>query len=216
MAIVVLAALLAVACEVAGADENQRLPKIGQVFGSNPSASKAYDQAFRDGLRELGYVEGKNVILLPRYANGDSSRFPALFAELLALEVNVLVITPTAAQAAKAATNAVPIVLPSSGDPVKEGLAESLSHPGRNITGHSANMVDSDSKRLELALEAVPHLKRLGVVMEMRWGLVSIGLLTMLVCGASFAMPLRWRRPSPSMARSTGCSRAARAAAMRR
>jgi hypothetical protein len=124
MAIIVLSALFAVACEVVDADENQRLPKIGQVFGSNPSASKAYDQAFRDGLGELGYVEGKNVILLPRYANGDSSRFPAIFAELLALDVNVLVITPTAAQAAKLRrtqyrSSSPPLEIPSKRDLLK-------------------------------------------------------------------------------------------------
>lgn len=163
---IIAGAVLAVGCGLSGADEPRNIPKIGQVFGSNPSASKPYDQVFRDGLRDLGYIEGKNVVFLARYANGDSTRFPAILAELVALDVDVLVITPTAGQAAKAATRTIPIVLPSVGDPVREGLVASLAHPGGNITGQSANMADSEPKRLELTVEAMPGLKRLGVMLE--------------------------------------------------
>jgi putative ABC transport system substrate-binding protein len=148
------------------AAEDSRLPTIGEVFGSNPSASKPYDQAFRDGLRDLGYVDGKNVRILARYADGDSTRFPAILAELVALRVDILVVTPTAAHVAKTATSAIPIVIPSHSDPVKAGLAASLAHPGGNITGLSAALLDTEPKRLELALEVVPGLKRLGVLFE--------------------------------------------------
>ena len=163
---IIVGAILAVHCGLSDADERRNLRKIGQVFGSTPDASKPYDQAFRSGLSDLGYVEGKNVVFLPRYASGDSTRFPAILAELVALKVDVLVITPTAGRAAKAATRTIPIVLPSSGDPVRDGLVASLAHPGGNITGQSANLFDTDQKRLELAIEAMPGLTRLGVVVE--------------------------------------------------
>jgi putative tryptophan/tyrosine transport system substrate-binding protein len=129
------------------AEETRELPKIGELYGSNPSASKPYDDAFRSALRELGYIEGRNVIVLPRYANGNNARFPDLLAELLALDVDVLVVTPTAAQAAKQATKTVPIVLPSSADPVREGFAASLARPGGNITGLSSAAPETDQKR---------------------------------------------------------------------
>src|SRR4051812_10876377 len=101
---------MAMSCALFAAEEPRNPPTIGQVFGSNPSASKPYDQAFRDGLRDLGYVEGRNVRLLTRYANGDSARFPAIFAELVGLKVDILLVTPTAGHVAKAATSTIPIV----------------------------------------------------------------------------------------------------------
>jgi putative ABC transport system substrate-binding protein len=155
------------------AEEARDFPKIGELYGSNPSASKPYADAFRAGLRELGYVEGRNVIVLPRYANGNNARFPDLLAELLALDVDVLVVTPTAGQAAKQATETVPIVLPSSGDPVKEGFAVSLARPGGNITGLSSAAPETDQKRLELAIELMPGVKRLGVLFEAAPGIAS-------------------------------------------
>jgi putative ABC transport system substrate-binding protein len=161
---IILGGLFAVSCGLSGADEPRNLPRIGQVFGSNPTASRPYDQAFRDGLGDLGYVDGKNVILVARYANGDSTRFPAILAELVALNVDMLVITPSAAHAAKAASSKIPIVLPSGGDFVKEGLVASLAHPGGNITGQTAAVADTEA--LELAIEAMPGLKRLGVMAE--------------------------------------------------
>jgi putative tryptophan/tyrosine transport system substrate-binding protein len=166
-------AWLAMTYGVSAAEEARDLPKIGELYGSNPSASKPYDDAFRTGLRELGYIEGRNVIVLPRYANGSNARFPELLAELLALDVDVLVVTPTAAHAAKQATKTVPIVLPSSGDPVKEGLVASLARPGGNITGLSSAAPETDQKRLELAIELLPSVKRLGVLFEAGPGIAS-------------------------------------------
>jgi putative ABC transport system substrate-binding protein len=160
---VVLATAVPAICR---ADESRALPRIGEVFGSNPSASKPYDQALRDGLRDLGYVDGKNVVFLPRYAEGDKARIPAILAELVALPVDVLVVTPTAAHAAKEVTTVIPIVVPSHTDPVKGGLAASYARPGGNITGLSAAMPETESKRLELAMEFMPGLKRLGLLRE--------------------------------------------------
>jgi putative ABC transport system substrate-binding protein len=169
----VVVAWLAITYGFSVAEEIRGPPKIGEIYGSNPSASKPYDDAFRTGLRELGYIEGRNVMVLPRYANGNNARFPDLLAELLALDVDVLVVTPTAAQAAKQATKTVPIVLPSSGDPVKEGFAASLARPGGNITGLSSAAPETDQKRLELAIELMPGLKRLGVLFEAAPGIAS-------------------------------------------
>ena len=101
-----------------------------------------------------------------RYAEGDKSRIPAILSELVALGVDVLVVTPTAAHAAKEATTVIPIVLPSHSDPVKGGLAASYARPGGNITGLSSAIPDTDAKRLEFAMEFMPNLKRLGLLRE--------------------------------------------------
>ncbi len=111
------------------------MPKIGQLFGTNPSIAKPYDEAFREGLRSFGYVDGNNVILLPRYAHGDPRQFPVLLTELIALNVDVLVVTGTAVPAAMEATRTIPIVCPAMTDPVRDGFVASLAHPGVNLTG---------------------------------------------------------------------------------
>ena len=163
---------------ILGADETRALPRIGQVFGSNPSASKPYEEALRDGVRELGYAEGKNVVCVRRYAEGDKSRIPAILAELVALGVDVLVVTPTAAHAAKEATTVIPIVVPSHADPVKGGLAVSYARPGGNITGLSSAIPDTEAKRLEFAMEFMPNLKRLGLLREAYPELLSAPQIT--------------------------------------
>ena len=170
---IVVSGLLTISSGLSAGEEGRKLPKIGELFGSNPSASKPYDQALRNGLRDLGYAEGKNVMILARYANGDNTRFPALLAELVALDVDVLVVTPTAAHAAKRATSRIPIILPSFGDPVKAGLVASLARPGGNITGQSAAAPETDEKLLELTMETLPGLKRLGVLFESEPGIAS-------------------------------------------
>ena len=163
---IVVSVWLATSSILGAAEEGRTLPRIGVVIGSNPSASKPYGQAFLEGLRDLGYVEGKSFVILSRYADGDNSRFPGILAELIGLNVDVLVVTPTAARPAKLATSTIPIVLPSHGDPVGHGLVASLAHPGGNITGLSSSMVETEPKRLELAMEVLPGLKRLGLMFE--------------------------------------------------
>lgn len=163
---IILTGLLAIGVGLADAEDARKLPRIGQVFGSNPIIAKPWDEAFRQGLRDLGYVEGKNVIFLPRYAHGDSARFPALLSELIALNVDVLFVANTAIPAAMQLTKTIPIVAPTMGDPVRAGFAASLAHPGGNLTGGYTLSVETDSKRLELAKEGVPGLRRAAFMFE--------------------------------------------------
>ena len=152
---------------LSSADEGQKSPKIGQVFGSNPATAKPYDDAFRDGLRKLGYVDGKNIVLLPRYAQGDVTRFPDLLTELIAEHVDVLVIANTAVYAAKRATRTIPIVVPSmGGSPVEDGIVASLAHPGGNVTGGCNPSTEQGAKVMQMAKELLPDLKRMGLLYE--------------------------------------------------
>ncbi len=121
--------------------------------------------AFPQGLRDLGYVEGKNLLLEWRFADGDVARLPALAAELAALKVDVLVaIAHSAALAGHGATTTIPIVMTTSGDPVGSGLVKSLARPGGNITGVSNLSVDVGPKRLEMLQAFVPRLSRVAMM----------------------------------------------------
>ncbi len=121
--------------------------------------------AFPQGMRDLGYVEGKNLLLEWRFADGDVGRLPALAAELAALKVDVLVaVAHSAALAAQRATTTIPIVMTTSGDPVGSGLVNSLAQPGGNITGVSVLSVDLGPKRLEMLRAFVPKLTRVAMM----------------------------------------------------
>ena len=137
------------------------VPGIG-VLGTYNSP---FWEAFRQGLRELGYVEGRTVGIEYRWAEGRSERFPGLAAELVRLKVDVIVTWGTqAAFAAKNATRTIPIVMASSGDPVGTGLVSSLARPGGNITGSSSLSLELEGKRLELLKEVVGKLSRVAVL----------------------------------------------------
>jgi putative ABC transport system substrate-binding protein len=130
---------------------------------------------FSQGLRELGYIEGRNVILETRYAEGRVERFPALAAELVKLKVDVLVATSTpGALAAKQATSTIPIVMAAVGEPVEVKLVESLAHPGGNITGLSISAPQLAAKRLDLLKQALPKLSRVTVL----WNSSNQGMQT--------------------------------------
>jgi putative ABC transport system substrate-binding protein len=162
-----LAAAIVLVSACAFADEIGKLPQIGMLLGAGPSTAKPYAEAFQDGMRALGYVEGKNVNILTRYANGDPTRHPVLLKELIALRVDVLVVTTAGVAAAKAATSVIPIVCPVFGsDPVRDGLVASLAHPGGNVTGQYPLGSETDSKRLQFAIELVPALKRAALLFE--------------------------------------------------
>ncbi len=120
-----------------------------------------------DGLRDLGYVEGKNIAIEWRYADEKFERLPALAADLAQLKVDVIVTTQaTSIRAAQSATRTIPIVFLSTGDPVANGFATSLAHPGGNITGMSNQSGDLDVKRLELLMSAAPKVKRLAEIVN--------------------------------------------------
>ncbi len=147
------------------AQQPGKIPRIGLLSPFSPSATALWHQAFRQGLRDLGWVEGKNISIEYRYAEGRSDRLPELAADLVRLKVNIIVAAVnTDALAAKNATRTIPIVVASAGDPVAIGLVASLAHPGGNITGLSQISPELAGKRLELLKEIVPKLSRVAVL----------------------------------------------------
>jgi putative ABC transport system substrate-binding protein len=122
-------------------------------------------EELRQGLRDRGYIEGKNIEIVHRYIQGNTDRMPSLVAELLEHKVDVLILaSPTAIRAAKNATRAIPIVMITNQDPVAIGLVESLARPGGNLTGVVSLTRDLSGKRLELLKEAAPKVSRVGVI----------------------------------------------------
>jgi putative ABC transport system substrate-binding protein len=129
------------------------------------SPNPARREAFRQGLRELGYVEGKNIVIEYRFAEGKPDRLPALAAELVRLKVDVIITGgPTVTRAAKEATSTIPIVMAQDPDPVGNGFVTSLARPGGNITGLATFRPEISGKRLELLREIVPKLSRVAVL----------------------------------------------------
>jgi putative tryptophan/tyrosine transport system substrate-binding protein len=156
-----LSILLFAFCVSVQAQEPKKIPRIG-VLRPGLAAAPNYE-AFRQGLRELGYVEGQNVLLEFRDGEGKAERLPDLAAELVRLKVDVIVTSSTPAiQAVKQATVTIPIVMGFSGDPVGTGLVASLAKPGGNITGLSDIGPEISGKQLELLKEAFPTISRVG------------------------------------------------------
>ena len=146
---------------VAEAQQPARIPRIGILSAASASVLTGRVEALRRRLRELGYVEGKNIVIEIRYADGKRERLPDLAAELISLKVDVIVAgAPAAILAAKKASATIPIVFAAAGDPVGDGLVSSLARPGGNITGLSNMGSDLDGKRLELLKEAFPKVAR--------------------------------------------------------
>jgi len=142
-----------------GAQPTGKVHRIGFLGNSTAALEANLVQPFRDGLHELGYVEGRDVAIEYRWAEGQYERFPALIAELIALKVEVLVTAGTpAALAVKRATTSIPLVMVAVGDPIGTGLVKSLARPGGNLTGLVSIAPDLEGKRLELLTEIVPKL----------------------------------------------------------
>jgi putative ABC transport system substrate-binding protein len=150
----------------AQAAQPARIPRIGILIGSSASSYLARVEAFRQRLRELGYVEGKNIVIEYRYAEGKLERLPDLAAQLVGLKVDVIVTTGTGVLPAKKASPTIPIVFAVAPDPVGTGLVSSLARPGGNITGLSLMWPDLNGKRLELLKEAFPKVARVAFL----WG----------------------------------------------
>ena len=145
----------------AQAQQPAKIPRIGILSPVSASFFSARVEAFRQRLRQLGYVEGKNLVIEYRYTEGKPERLPDLVAELVRLKVDVIVTTgPGTTLAAKKASATIPIVIASAADPVGTGLVSSLAQPGGNITGLSLMAPDLDGKRLELLKEAFPKVAR--------------------------------------------------------
>jgi putative tryptophan/tyrosine transport system substrate-binding protein len=160
-----LSAMLLALCLPAKAQQAARIPRIGLLSPFSPSATALWHQAFLQGLRDLGWVEGKNISIEYRYAEGRRDRLPDLVADLVRLKVDIIVTSVnTDALVAKKATRNIPVVMASAGDPVATGLVESLARPGGNITGLSQMAPEMAGKRLELLKEIVPKLSRVAVL----------------------------------------------------
>jgi len=159
------ASLLVWSVAVAGAQDGGKLPRIGFLGNSNAILEANLVGPFRDGLHDLGYTEGRNVIIEYRWAEGKYERFPELVGELIDLNVDVIVTAGTpAALAVRAATKSIPLVMVAVGDPVGTGLVASLGRPGGNATGLTSIAADLEGKRLELLREVVPELSQVSVL----------------------------------------------------
>ena len=161
-----LPTVLLLTASLVEAQQSAKVPRIGYLGGASPAAISARVEAFRQGLRELGYIEGKNIVIEWRSAEGKPERMSELAAELVRLKVD-LIVSPGGApttRAAKEATVTIPIVMAQDGDPVGSGFVASLARPGGNITGLSSLTADLSGKRLELLKEILPKLSRLAVL----------------------------------------------------
>jgi len=158
----VIALALVVAGAVVQAQQPTKIPRIGYLGGAAPVSARR--EAFRQGLRDLGYVEGKNIIIEWRSGEGKADRVPGLAAELVRLKVEVIVTDGSGStRSAKQATSTIPIVMAQDADPVGTGIVASLARPGGNITGLSNLRPELSGKRLELLKEVVPVLSRVAV-----------------------------------------------------
>src|SRR5215510_4006633 len=151
-------------CLVA-AQQSTKVPRIGFLAAPSPSFFSTRMNAFREGLYDLGHVEGKNISIEYRYAGGKLDRLPALAAELVHQKVDVIVTSSApGAVAARNATSTIPVVFVTAGDPVDMGLVTSLARPGGNITGLTTHAPELSGKRLELLKEVVPRITRVAVL----------------------------------------------------
>jgi putative ABC transport system substrate-binding protein len=164
-----LCSLLLAPCFSAHAQQPAKMPRVGFL---GPGSLGRFPP-FRQALRDLGYLEGRNIVFAPRAAEGNVDSIPSLATELVQLKVDVIVTVGTpATMAAKRGTSTIPIVMISAADPVSTGLVASLAHPGGNVTGLSSLEVELGGKRLELLKETFPKLAHIAVV----WNLADAGM----------------------------------------
>ena len=166
---VALLAMLFALCPSAEAQQPKKVPRIGYLSSSDPATESTRAEAIRLALRKLGYIEGQNIAIEYRYAEGKRDREPQLASELVRLKVDIIVVAGggPVIRAAKNATKTIPIVMTSAGiDPVGAGLVESLARPGGNVTGITNLSRELGGKRLELLKEAVPKIARVAVLYD--------------------------------------------------
>ena len=158
---ILVAVVLLTVTVIANAQQPQKVPRIAFLLGGSSSFYSARIDPFKQGLKELGYVDGKNIAIEYRYAEGKADRLLDLAAELVRLKVDVILATATpSVLAVKKASATIPIVLMGVGDPVASGLVTSLARPGGNITGLTLLAPELSGKRLELLKEVVPNVTR--------------------------------------------------------
>ena len=161
-----LCVMLGALCSFVEGQQTKKVPRIGYISGTGKAADQGpYVAALRQGLRELGYIDGKNIVIEFRGAEGKLDRTPSLVNEFVQMKVDVIVApVPGAIRAAKQATHTIPIVMVTGIDPVASGWVASLARPGGNITGVATLAQDLNGKRLELLTEVVPQLSRVAVL----------------------------------------------------
>src|SRR5215204_2071800 len=186
--IVLLAAFSSVRAQPAG-----RVPRIGFLITSSPGAIAPRFEAFSQGLHELGYLEGKNIVIERRYADGKFDRLPGLAAELVQLKLDVIVSSgPTATRSAKQSTSTIPIVMTFDDDPVGSGFVASLARPNGNITGLSTLSPEISGKQLELLKEMAPRLSRVAVLGTSNRQGTAQSLKEMELAAQSFGLKLQY------------------------
>ena len=173
----VLCGMLFALCSTTEAQPAGKIPRIGYISGTyNPADPGPYVEALKRGLRELGFIEGKNFLIEYRGAQGKFETIPGIIAEFVRLKVDVLVLPlMSAIEAAKKATKTIPIVMIAQVDPVATGFVTSLARPGGNVTGIATLQRDLSGKRLELLAEVVPRLSRVGVLRSVNESVSVIG-----------------------------------------
>ena len=186
---VALTALLCFALE-AVAQVPERVCRIGLLGVASPATYQRQVEAFRAGLRDLGYVEGRNVVIEARWADGDAARLPQLATELVATTPDVIVTSGPGTAAAKRATSTIPIVMAAAGDAVATRLVESLSRPGGNVTGSSFLFPEINAKRLAILKEAMPSLTRVGVLVNPQGTAVEASIAAMRQASSSLGLVL--------------------------
>jgi len=166
--LIALALLLPTAPFAAVVRAAEKVYRVGMLETRSTELNRANVDAFRQGLRELGYREGQNLEIVYRSSDGRDERFPGLASELVSLKVDLIMTRGTpAALAAKSATGIIPVVMAASGDPVGSGIVASLARPGGNVTGLSSGIPESYPKRVELLRDLLPGLKRLAAILNM-------------------------------------------------
>jgi putative ABC transport system substrate-binding protein len=198
MILLALCSLLLASSSAVEAQQRTKIPRIGFIpsagDGSNPGTQV---KAFQQGLRDLGYIEGKNILIDYRYGEGQAERMPSLVAELVQLKVDMLVVgSPGAVQEAKKTSKTIPIVFVITQDPVAAGYVDSLARPGGNLTGLTRLTRDLSEKRLELLKEAVPTVSRVGVI----WSGAGSGFKRYEAAAGTLKIPLHSlevRSPKP-------------------
>ena len=190
-----------------------KIPRVGFLGNSTAALEANLIGPFREGLRALGYEEGRNIVIEYRWAEGNYGRFPALIAELITAKVDVIVTAGTPATlAVKKATSTVPLVMIAVGDPVGTGIVTSLARPGGNITGLTSISAEIDGKRLELLREVVPSMSHIAVLWNaasplqviaerqtqaaarvLQWKVLSLGVRSLKEIEDAFATIVRER-----------------------
>jgi len=197
-------ALVLALCQPLEAQQLGKMYRIGFLVASSPSAMAPRLDAFRQGLRELGIAEGKDIIIEQRTANGNADQLPGLAAELVRLNVDAIVTSgPTATRSAKEATSTIPIVMTFDDDPVGSGFAKSLARPGGNVTGLSTLAPEMSGKRLELLKETLPRLIRVAVIGTSKRQGTAQALKEMELAAPTFGIKLVYTWISKTRAKSS-------------